>query len=67
MLNKLKNLFLVFKENVFEKYPVTMWSIWIASVLTAIVCDEPDDAGTIMRWLIKLTIFLWSFAVGDFM
>lgn len=66
MLTKLKNLFLLFKENIFEKYPVTMWCIWIASIFSAIIVDEPIESDTVMLLLQKMTVFLWCFAAGTF-
>ena len=64
MIKKLKGFYFTLKENVFQKYPVTICVIWVAAILSAINVHIPYD-GKYYELLQRLTGFIWIFAAGD--
>lgn len=62
MFNKLKNLYTLLKEHVFELFPVTMVAVWIATVIGAIVVDNYGDSWVQVYRLLYIVL---TFAAGS--
>ena len=69
MIQRIKNIYYALKKNVFEKYPVTMVAIWIASLMSAITFQISDHyynqvSRETVDSLEKVLLFLWLFVAG---